>query len=86
MVITLDLLHNNFDTITTSLLKSGDKTIDQIQSIFQLKKAKNISKCATRVTRNLAIAFRNNNGTKKKAHRDEECFNCHKLGYFGRDC
>lgn len=44
IVIVLDTLHDNFDTITASLLETRDKTIDQIQSILQLKKAKNISK------------------------------------------
>ena len=34
IVIALDLLHEDFDTTTASLLKTGDKTIDQIQSIF----------------------------------------------------
>ena len=31
------------------------------------------------------MAFRDSNGPKKKAHRDEECFNYHKLGHFGCD-
>ena len=25
-------------------------------------------------------------GGKRKANSDEQCYNCHKLGYFGRDC
>ena len=87
IVIALDTLYNNFNTTTASLvLKSGDKTIDQIQSILQSKEAKNISKWATGVTSDLAIAFRDSNGPKKKAQKDEECFNYHKLGYFGCDC
>lgn len=44
VVIALDSLHKDFDTITTSLLKAGDKTIDQIQSIILLNEAKNLSK------------------------------------------
>ena len=86
IVIALDTLYNNFNTTTASLLESGDKTIDQIQSILQSKEAKNISKRAIGVTGDLAMAFRDSNGPKKKAHKDEECFNCHKLGYFGHDC
>ena len=86
IVIALDTLHDDFDTTTASLLESGDKTIDQIQSILQSKEAKNISKRATGVTGDLAMAFRDSNGPKKKAYRDEEYFNCHKLGHFGRDC
>lgn len=34
IVIALDILHNNFATITVSLLKSEAKTIDQIQNIL----------------------------------------------------
>lgn len=33
IVISLNLLHNNFDSITTTLLESRDKAIDQIQNI-----------------------------------------------------
>ena len=40
IVIALDTLHDDFDTTTASLLESGDKTIDQIQSILQSKKPK----------------------------------------------
>lgn len=44
IVIALDTLHDNFDTTIDSLLKTGDKIIDQIQSILQSKKVKNITK------------------------------------------
>lgn len=66
IVIALDTLHDDFDTTTTSLLETGDKTIDQIQSILQLKEAKNISKQITAAVGDLAIAFRDNynNGGK----------------------
>lgn len=56
--IVLNFLYNNFDTTTTSLLEIGNKTIDKIQSILQSKKAKNLSKRATKATGNLAIVFR----------------------------
>lgn len=73
IVIALDSLHKNFDTITVSLLEIGDKTIDQIQSILQSKEAKNISKQATgKGISNHAMAFRNNNALKKKANSYEE--------------
>ena len=87
IVIALDSLHEDFNTTTASLLETGDKTINQIQSILQSKEAKNISKQATgKGIGNLAIAFRNNNAPKRKANSHEECYNCHKLGHFGRDC
>lgn len=34
IVIALDSLYKDFDTMTASLLKMGDKTIDQIQTIL----------------------------------------------------
>ena len=79
IVIALVILHNNFDTTTASLLKSGDKIINYIQSILQSNEAKYFSKRASGVTRDLAMAFRDSNGPKKKANRDEKCFNYHKI-------
>lgn len=58
IVMTLNSLYKNFDIITAFLLQIGDKIIDQIQNIFQLKKTKNFSKQANRDTRDLVIAFR----------------------------
>lgn len=86
IVIALNSLHNNFDTITASLLKTGDKSIDKIQNILQSKEAKNINKHTTGGTRKLIIVFRNKNDPKQKVFSHKECFNCHKLGHFGRDC
>lgn len=37
------------------------------------------------MTKDLAMAFKDSNGPKKKANRDEECFNYHKLGHFKLD-
>ncbi len=83
--ITLDYLHEDFDTTTASLLETGDKMIDEIQSILQSKEAKNLSKQATGDTGDLAMAFRDK-GPKKKANSNDEYYNCHKFGRFGQDC
>ena len=85
--IVLNSLQKNFDTTIVSLLDTENKSIDQIQSILQSEKAKNISK---RVTRkgifNLVMAFKNNNTSKRKTNSYKECYNCYKLGHFRRDC
>ena len=85
IVIAFDSLHQDFDTTTASLLETGDKSIDEIQSIFQSKEAKNLSKRATGDARDLAMAFRDK-GSKRKANSNDECYNCQKFGHFGRDC
>lgn len=66
IVIILNTLHNDFDITTTNLLKSGNKTIDQIQSILQSKKVKNINKQIIGIFRDLIMAFRNNKKVSKK--------------------
>lgn len=85
-MIVLDLLYNDFDIITTSLLESKDKIINQIQSILQLRKAKNINKRITKAIGDLAIVFKDNNNPKIKVYRDETYFNYHKLDHFKCDC
>ena len=44
IVVTLDSLHDNFETTTTSMLEQGNKTIDKIQQILASAEAKFISK------------------------------------------
>lgn len=83
MVVILNTLYKNFDTIIASLLKTKNKTINEIQNILQTKKAKNISKHVTGGTKELAIAFRDN---KKKPASYDECYNCYKLRQFGKYC
>lgn len=80
----LDLLHKNFDTTTASLLETGDKIIDQIQKIFQSKKAKSLSKLAIGDNSNLVRAFKDKN-MSKKVNSNSECYNYYKLGHFGQD-
>ena len=67
-------------------MESGNKMINQIQSILQSKKAKNISNRVIGAIGDLAITFRDDSGYKRKANKDKECYNCHKLGHFRHDC
>lgn len=88
MVIALNTLHQNFNTIMVSFLKTKNKTIDKIQSILQSKKAKNISKHAIKVTKNLVMAFKDRNNTnffEEKVNSNKKYFNYYKLGYFGKN-
>lgn len=57
IVIALDSIHNNFDLKTSSFLKIGDKTINEIQQILCSAIAKNLSKQATNVISKLAMAL-----------------------------
>lgn len=80
IVISLDTLHNNFDTTTTSLLEIGNMIIDQIQNILQSKETKNLSKQSIRAVRDIAMTFRDNYSRKKKGTtkiitNNNECFN-----------
>lgn len=84
IVIGLNLLYEDFDKTTTSLLGIGNKIINQIQSILQSKEAKNLSKYAIRDTGNLAMAFKDKS-PKKKANSNDKYYNYHKFGYFGRN-
>ena len=58
IVIVFDSIYNNFESKTSSLLETGDKTIDEIQQILYSAKAKNLSKRATNVTNDLAMLFK----------------------------
>lgn len=86
IVITLNKLNKDFDTTTASPLETGNKTIDQIQSILQSKKAKNICKQATGDIETLAMSFRDKAASKQKANSNIKCYNRHKLDHFGRNC
>lgn len=82
----LDSLHDDFETTTTTMLERGDKTINKIQLILASSEAKFISKRTTGVTRDLAMMSKGRNFSKRKAASDNKCYNCHKLGHFGRGC
>lgn len=86
ILIVLDLLHKDFDTNMASLLKANNKTIDQIKSILQSRDTKNISRRATEDSiSNLTMAFKDKNLPKRKINREDKCYNCYKLDYFGRN-
>lgn len=83
-MITFDSLYEDFNTTIASLLETGDKIINQIQSIHQSKKVKNLSKQAIGDTGDLAMAFKDKK-PKKKTNNNDKYYNCHKLGHFGRN-
>lgn len=98
IVIALDSIYNNLKTKILSLFKTDNKTIDKIQQIFCFAKAKKLNKKVTNNINNMAILFRkpqrynkrcHNNylleKKKQKTNSDKLCFNCHKLGQYGRD-
>lgn len=73
IIITLNLIYNDFETKTSNLLKTNKKTINKIQQIVNFVKAKNLSKQATGITNNIIIlvkkskkGYNNNNYLKKK--------------------
>lgn len=57
IVIFFDSIYDNFDTKMSSFLKTSDKTINEIQQILYLAKAKNLIKQTTNIICKLAIAF-----------------------------
>lgn len=87
IVVVLDSLHNDFKTTTNSILKSGDKSIDEIQWILAFAKAKFLSKRTTGVTGDLAMMSkeRNSGHNKRKVISKDRYINCQKLGYWGKD-
>ena len=85
IVITLDMLHNDFDISTASMLEMGNKSIDKIFTIIQSKEAKFKSKRATGNISDAAMAFRAP-PPKRKATYDDLCYNCYQKSHFGRDC
>lgn len=85
IVIALDMLHNDFDTTTASMLKTKNKFIDEIFTIIQLKKAKLKNKRVIRNVSDVAPAFCTPL-PKRKATYDNLCYNCQQKRHFGQDC
>lgn len=71
------------------MLKTGNKSINEIFAIMQSKEAKFKSKRATGNMGNAAMTIQgktsNPSFQKKKANSDEECYNCHQKRHFSRD-
>lgn len=89
VVVATKALHKDFEHVTSGLLGQGDdKSIDEIQSILSSAEAKFLSKRAVGVTADLAHMSRNNSHKRKLpiATSEDECFNCHRMGHFSRDC
>lgn len=88
IIIAFKSLHQDFDIITANLLKMGNKSINEIQSILQLKEVKNLKKQANGDNGDLAMVFIDKDrgiSSKRKINSNNECYDCYKLGYFGRD-
>ncbi len=88
IVVATESMHEDFEHVTSGLLgQGGEKSIDEIQSILSSAEAKFVSKRAVGVTADLTQMSRNS-GQKHKAivTSENECFNCHKMRHFGRDC
>lgn len=86
IIIVFDSLQKDFDIITANLLESNDKMIDQIQSILQFKKAKNINKQSMGDIKNLAITFKDSAvAFKQKTNSNNECYNYYKFCHFERN-
>lgn len=90
IVIVLDMLYDDYDKTTASMLETENKSIDEIFAIIQSKEAKFKSKHVTGNMGDAAMTIQgktsNPSFQKKKANSDEECYNYHQKGHFSRDC
>lgn len=87
LVINFNLLHNDFEMITASLLHSGDKNFEKIQQIVTFTKVANLAKQAFRATIDLAMIAKKKQ-LKKYSTRPktgEENLNYRKKGHYTRD-
>lgn len=88
IVVATDSLHEDFEHVISGLLgQGGEKSINKIQSILASSEAKFLSKRAVGTTAELAYMSKTSNQKRKStATSEDECFNCHKMGHFRRDC
>lgn len=82
IVVAPDSLYDNFETITTNILKHNDKIIKEIQQTFVFTKAKFLTKCVMKVTADSTIMSKNKGSSKHKVTSNNRYYNCHKFGYF----
>lgn len=65
IVIALNTLYKDFETMTVSFLETGNKIINKIQNILLFKEAKNISKYINKRISKLTMTFIDNNKGKR---------------------
>lgn len=82
IVIALNMLYNDFNTTTASMLETRNKSIDEIFTIIQSKEAKYKSKRATENIDDAALAF-HAPSPKRKVPYNNLCYNCHQKEHFG---
>lgn len=83
IIIIFKSVYSNFKAITANIFKTGNKTIEEIKSIIQLKEAKHKVKQLTGQLKDAAIAtviaFYGDNGNyqKRKANNNDKYYNCY---------
>lgn len=85
-VVALDSFYEDFVPTIAALNQGGEKSMNEIQAVLLSEEAKLWSKYITGVTNDLAMMFRRNLTTPKKATKEDECYNCHKMRDFARNC
>lgn len=76
IVIALDILYNDFDTTTASMLKMENKSINEIFTIIQSKEVKLKNKQVMRNIGDAVLTFCVFPPKKKETY-DNLCYNCH---------
>lgn len=88
IVVATDALHDEFNHVTSGLLgQGGEKSVAEIQSLLSSAEAKLLSKRAISMIADLAHMVKNSGHKRKTTVTSKnECFNCYKMGHYGRDC